>query len=204
MTKAEIVAALEEIGVLLELRGENPFKIRAYQGGARALDILEDDLDALISAGELGRVPGIGAALVEKVATLRSGEPLPFLENLRSSVEPGLIELLEIPGLGAKRVRKMNEALGVDSIEGLKAACESGAVAAMKGLGAKTAEKFLLGIEQRAAYAKRHLWWQAEVVARPILEGLRGLPQVEQAAIAGSLRRLKETVGDLDFVGSSF
>ncbi|NCG08675.1 MAG: DNA polymerase/3'-5' exonuclease PolX [Verrucomicrobia bacterium] len=200
MTKADIVSALEEIAVLLELRGENPFKIRAYQTGARALETMEEDLDALLEADELGKVPGIGSALIEKIATLRTGGELPFLESLRDSVEPGLIEILEIPGLGAKRVRKMHEALGVDSIEALQAACESGAVAGIKGFGAKTAEKILSGIEQRAAYAKRHLWWQADAVARPILEGLRSLPQVKRAEIAGSLRRLKETVGDLDFV----
>ena len=200
MTKAEIVTALEEIAVLLELRGENPFKIRAYQTGARALETLESDLDALLEADELGKVPGIGAALVEKVATLRASGALPFLEDLRTSVEPGLIEMLEIPGLGAKRVRKLNEALGIEDINALKAACEAGSVAAIKGFGAKTAEKIVSGIAQRAAYAKRHLWWQADLVARPILKGLRGLPEVKRAEIAGSLRRLKETVSDLDFV----
>ena len=200
MTKTDIVLALEEIAVLLELLGENPFKIRAYQTGARALETMEEDLDALLEADELGKLPGMGTALIEKVATLRGSGELPFLEKLRASVEPGLIEILEIPGLGAKRVRKMHEALGVDSIEALQAACENGAVAGIKGFGAKTAEKILVGIKQRAAYAKRHLWWQADAVARPILEGLRGLPQVKRAEIAGSLRRLKETVGDLDFV----
>lgn len=200
MTKSEIVSALEEIAVLLELRGENPFKIRAYQTGARALETLEEELDVLLEANELGKVPGMGSALIEKVATLRAEGELPFLETLRASVEPGLIEILEIPGLGAKRVRKVHEALGVNSIESLQAACESGAVAEIKGFGAKTAEKILNGIVQRAAYAKRHLWWQADSVARPILEGLRALPQVKRAEIAGSLRRLKETVGDLDFV----
>ena len=203
MTKAEIVTALEEIAVLLELRGENPFKIRAYQTGARALEILESDLDALLEADELGKVPGIGAALVEKVATLRASGALPFLEDLRASVEPGLIEMLEIPGLGAKRVRKLNEALGIEDITALKAACEAGSVAAIKGFGAKTAEKIVSGIAQRAAYAKRHLWWQADMVARPILKELRGLPEVKRAEIAGSLRRLKETVSDLDFVAAA-
>ena len=200
MTKTEIVTALEEIAVLLELRGENPFKIRAYQTGARALETLEGDLDALLEADELGRVPGIGSALIEKVATLRRSGALPFLDKLRASVEPGLIEMLEIPGLGAKRVRKLNEALGIVGIDALKGACEDGSVAAIKGFGAKTAEKILSGIAQRAAYAKRHLWWKADAVAGSILEGLRGLPEVKRAEIAGSLRRLKETVGDLDFV----
>lgn len=203
MTKPEIVDALETIAVLLELRGENPFKIRAYQTGARALDILEDDLGDLIEAETLSKVPGIGSALVDKIVILHREGALPFLDDLRASIAPGLIEMLEISGLGAKRVRKINEALEVDSIEKLKAACEDGRVAAMKGFGVKTATKIINGIEQRAAYAQRHLWWAAEAVAAPILEGLRGLPQVERAEIAGSLRRLKETVGDLDFVVAS-
>jgi DNA polymerase (family 10) len=203
MTKSEIVDALETIAVLLELRGDNPFKIRAYQTGARALDVLEDDLGDLIETATLSKVPGIGSALVDKIVILYREGALPFLDELRASIEPGLIEMLEISGLGAKRVRKINEALGVDSIEGLKVACEEGRVAAIKGFGAKTATKIINGIEQRAAYAQRHLWWAAEAVAAPILKGLRELPQVERAEIAGSLRRLKETVGDLDFVVAS-
>ena len=116
---------------------------------------------------------------------------------------PGLIEMLQIPGLGGKKVKKIHDALGVESIAALKAACESGEVAALKGFGAKSAEKILSGIENRAAYAQRHLWWDARVVAEPILVGLRALPQVERAEAAGSLRRLKETVGDLDFIVAS-
>ena len=94
MNKADIVAALEEIAILLELQGENPFKIRAYQTGARALETMEEDLDALLEAEELGKLPGMGSALIEKVATLRASWALPFLDKLRASVEPGLIEML--------------------------------------------------------------------------------------------------------------
>jgi DNA polymerase (family 10) len=111
--------------------------------------------------------------------------------------------MLEIPGLGGKKVKKLHDALGVESIDALKAACESGAVADLKGFGAKSAEKILKGIENRAAYGERHLWWAAKAVAEPILEGLRALPEVERAEAAGSLRRLRETVGDLDFIVAS-
>ncbi|MFW6217980.1 MAG: DNA polymerase/3'-5' exonuclease PolX [Verrucomicrobiota bacterium] len=203
MTKDEIVEVLEEIGVLLELKGENPFKIRAYQTGARALETMEASLDELIEAGKLGQVKGIGSALAEKIETLHGEGKLAYYDDLRASVAPGLMEMLEIPGLGGKKVKKLHDALGVETIEALKKACEAGEVAALKGFGPKSEEKILRGIEHRAAYARRHLWWEAEAVALPILEGLRGLPEVERAEVAGSFRRLRETVGDLDFIVAS-
>ncbi|MEO0508957.1 MAG: DNA polymerase/3'-5' exonuclease PolX [Verrucomicrobiota bacterium] len=203
MNKADIVDILEDIAVLLELKGENPFKIRAYQSGARALETLEDDLGELIASGGLGEVKGIGSALVDKIAMLHATGELEFHAKLKASIAPGLIEMLDIPGLGGKKVKRLHDELGVESIEALKTACEEGQVAALKGFGKKSEEKILSGIENRAAYAKRHLWWAAREVAVPILEGLRNLAEVEQAEAAGSLRRLKETVGDLDFIVAS-
>jgi DNA polymerase (family 10) len=203
MNKADIVDVLEDIAVLLELKGENPFKIRAYSTGARVLETMEADLGDLIEAGQLSAVKGIGAALVEKIETLHATGELAYYTELRGSVAPGLIEMLEIPGLGGKKVKKLHDALAVESIAALKAACESGGVEALKGFGKKSAEKILTGIANRAAYAKRHHWWTAREVAQPILEGLRGLPQTERAEVAGSLRRLRETVGDLDFIVAS-
>ena len=203
MNKADIVDVLEDIAVLLELKGENPFKIRAYSTGARVLETMETDLGDLIEAGQLSAVKGIGAALVEKIETLHATGELAYYTELRGSVAPGLIEMLEIPGLGGKKVKKLHDALAVESIAALKAACESGEVEALKGFGKKSAEKILTGIANRAAYAKRHHWWTAREVAQPILEGLRGLPQTERAEVAGSLRRLRETVGDLDFIVAS-
>jgi DNA polymerase (family 10) len=200
MNKTEIVNVLEEIAVLLELKGENPFKIRAYQTGARALETLDEPLDELIADGRLPAVKGIGSALVDKIETLHKTGELAFYNELRDSVAPGLIEMLEIPGLGGKKVKKLHDALGVETIDALKAACEGGQVAALTGFGQKSEEKILSGIANRAAYAKRHLWWAARDVATPILEGLRALAAVERAEVAGSLRRLKETVGDLDFI----
>jgi len=203
MNKADIVDVLEDIAVLLELKGENPFKIRAYSTGARVLETMEADLGELIEAGELSGVKGIGSALVEKIETLHATGELAYYTELRGSVAPGLIAMLDIPGLGGKKVKKLHDALSVESIAALKAACESGEVEALKGFGKKSAEKILTGIANRAAYAKRHHWWTAREVAQPILEGLRGLPQTERAEVAGSLRRLRETVGDLDFIVAS-
>jgi len=203
MNKADIVDVLEDIAVLLELKGDNPFKIRAYSGGARVLETMEENLADVIEEGRLGAIKGIGSALVDKIKTLHATGELEYYTKLRESIAPGLIEMLEIPGLGGKKVKKLHEALGVESIDALKKACENDEVAALKGFGAKSQEKILTGIANRAAYAKRHLWWNARAVAEPILEGLRALPQVERAEAAGSLRRLKETVGDLDFIVAS-
>ncbi len=203
MDKGEISRVLGEIATLLELKGENPFKIRAYQSGQRALDLLEEDLGTLIETERLGSIKGFGKALTEKVTALYRDQPLPFYDNLKASVGPGLVEMLEIPGLGAKKIRKLHQELGVDSIEDLTRVCQSGEAAQLPGFGAKSVEKILSGIKNREAYSKRHLWWVAEEASRPILEGLRALPEVDRAEVAGSLRRRVETVGDLDFLAAS-
>ena len=203
MNKADIVDILEDIAVLLELKGDNPFKIRAYSGGARVLEMMEEDLGDVIAEERLDAIKGIGSALVDKIKTLYATGELEYYTKLRESIAPGLIEMLEIPGLGGKKVKRLHDAIGVESVDALQAACESGKVEALKGFGKKSAEKILNGIANRAAYAKRHHWWNAREVAEPILEGLRGLSQVERAEAAGSLRRLRETVGDLDFIVAS-
>ncbi|MDQ8185131.1 DNA polymerase/3'-5' exonuclease PolX [Pelagicoccus sp. SDUM812002] len=203
MDKSDIADVLNEIATLLEIKGENPFKIRAYQNGARKLETLEEDLGDLVSDGKLKEVAGFGDALVQKITELYETGSLTFFEKLKDSVEPGLVSMLEIPGLGAKKIKNMHKELGVASIEELKIACESGAVAELKGFGKKTAEKILLGIENREAYGRRHLWWDAFEVAKPILDGLQSLPEVDSASHAGSLRRKRETVGDLDFIVGS-
>ena len=200
MNKNAIAGILNEIGILLELKGENPFKVRAYHAGARALEALEDDLGAVIAEGRLQAIKGIGDALAKKITELQATGRLGFYEQLRTTVAPGLVEMLEIPGLGAKKVRALHEKLGISSIAGLAQACGEGRVAALARFGEKTQEKLLAGIRNREAYARRHLWWDAFNVAEPILQGLRALPQVRRAEHAGSLRRRLETVGDLDFL----
>ncbi len=203
MERNDIAAVLDEIATLLELTGENPFKIRAYSSGARVLEGLAEDLDVLIAEGRLADVPGLGEALVEKITVLRRDGALPFHQKLRASVPAGLLEVLQIPGLGPKKVRALWKELGVEDLAKLKEVCEAGAVAELKGFGAKTQTKILEGIKNRVAYGKRHRWYQAAAVAEPILAGLRALPQVVHAESAGSLRRNRETVGDLDFLVAS-
>lgn len=203
MDRADIADVLNEIATLLELKGENPFKIRAYQNGARKLESLDEDLGELIEANQLKDVAGFGDALVQKITELHQTGKLEFYEKLKDSVAPGLVSMLEIPGLGAKKIKILNKELGIASIDELKNACETGKVAGLKGFGRKTEEKLLSGIENREAYGKRHLWWDAFEVAQPILEGLKSLKEVVEASHAGSLRRKRETVGDLDFLVAS-
>ncbi len=201
MTKNEIADVLTEIGLLLELKGENPFKVRAYQTGARALEAIEEaELARLIAEEKLGTIKGFGEALVQKITELYTTGKLEFFEKLKATVEPGLAEMLQIPGLGPKKIRALHDKLGITTIAALSQACAEGKVAALEGFGEKTQEKIVAGIKNREAYGKRHLWWDAAEVAEPIVKGLRSLPQVKRAESAGSLRRGMESVGDLDFL----
>jgi DNA polymerase (family 10) len=201
MTKAEIAGILEEIGTLLELQGENPFKVRAYRAGARVLESIEEkDLAGLVADHGLESVPGIGKALAQKIAELHTTGRLEFFEELKASIEPGLVEMLQVPGLGPKKIKALHERLGIAGLDALARACEAGEVAELEGFGEKTQAKILAGIRNREAYGRRRLWWEASEIAEPIVRGLRALPQVIRAEAAGSLRRGLETVGDLDFL----
>lgn len=201
MNKTEIAAVLTEIGTLMELKGENPFKIRAYQAGARVVESLnEGELTQRIEAATLEEVKGIGEALAQKITELHTTGKLGFYEKLKGSIPAGLIEISSIPGVGPKKIRALNEKLGIDSIAKLQQACLDGKIAALDGFGEKSQEKILEGIRNREKYGRRHLWFEAHAVAEPILSGLRELPQVQRAEHAGSLRRKMETVGDLDFL----
>lgn len=203
MDKDQVAAVLAEIGVLLELKGENPFKCRAYANAARQLEGLTEPLEQLVAENRLGQLKGIGEALQEKIATLVTTGRLPYYEELKASIPPGLVEMLQIPGLGPKRIQLLHERLGVDSVDRLEAACRAGQVAALEGFGEKTQAKILEGIAHRRQYAQRHLLSDALEAAEPILEALRAHPAVIRCSTAGSLRRWRETIGDVDFVVSS-
>ena len=143
MDKKDIVEVLERIGTMMEIKGENPFKVRAYFSGARTLQTMEEDLGTVIGEERLGDVPGIGKALTEKIETLFATGELEFYDNLLASVPPGLLDLLDIPGLGGKKIKALYEQLDVDSIESLTQVCNEGKVAELKGFGEKTQEKIL-------------------------------------------------------------
>jgi DNA polymerase (family 10) len=205
LSKKDISDILSDIAVLLELKGDsNPFKVRAYQSGARIIDALDDErFEQLVAANELGTVPGLGEALVSKIGELKATGKLVFFDTLKASIEPGLVEMLQIPGLGPKKIKTIHLKLGVTTIERLKEVCDQGLVAELAGFGEKSQQKIIEGIKNREAYSKRHWWWDASVIAEPIVQGLRALPGVKRAEAAGSLRRSLETVGDLDFIAAS-
>jgi DNA polymerase (family 10) len=164
---------------------------------------MEEELGDVIEDGRLGDIPGIGKALTEKIETLYSTGELEFYNKLVASVPSGLMDLLDIPGLGGKKIKVLHEKLEVDSIDSLTVACQEGRVAELKGFGKKTEDKILSGIKNREAYAARHLWWDAQSMVKKILPELESLPEVERVEAAGSFRRGMETVGDLDFLVAS-
>jgi len=203
MTKDQVASALREIGTILELQGENPFKCRAYLNGARTLETSATDLTELVRTNRLGELPGIGDALREKITTLITTGKLPYLEELRSSIPAGLLPLLDLPGLGPKKLRALRDKLKIESLEALTQACQDGRLAALEGFGEKTAANLLEAIDRHANYKKLHRLGTALPAARTLLEHLKQSPLVLHAEIAGSLRRGKEVVKDLDLIASS-
>ena len=203
MTKDQVASALREIGTILELQGENPFKCRAYLNGARTLETSATDLTELVRTNRLGELPGIGDALREKITTLITTGKLPYLEELRSSIPAGLLPLLDLPGLGPKKLRALRDKLKIESLEALTQACQDGRLAALEGFGEKTATNLLEAIDRHANYKKLHRLGTALPAARTLLEHLKQSPLVLHAEIAGSLRRGKEVVKDLDLIASS-
>lgn len=203
MEKDQVAEILVEIGVLLELKGENPFKTRAYSNAARALEALREPLAKVIAEERLGEIKGIGDALQKKITELVTTGKLPYYEDLKASLPPGLMELLQIPGVGPKKVKVLYEKLGVKTVAELEAACKEGKVAELDGFGEKTQTKICEGINFRRSHASRHLLMDALMVSEPILESLRQHPDVIRCSAAGSLRRNKEIIGDIDFLVSS-
>jgi DNA polymerase (family X) len=203
MTKDQVAASLREIGTILELNGENPFKCRAYLNAARTLETSPTDLTELVRTDRLGELPGIGDALREKITTLVNTGKLPYLEELRTTIPSGLLSLLDLPGLGPKKLRILRDQLKIESIEALTKACQDGRLASLEGFGEKTATNLLDSIQRRATYSKLHRLGTALPAAQALLTHLRECPSVNQAEIAGSLRRGKEIVKDLDLIASS-
>src|SRR5271169_6039342 len=203
MDRDKVAEMLVEIGVLLELKGENPFKTRAYANGARTIEALSEPLATLVAEKRLGEIKGIGAALEQKITELVETGKLKYYDELKASIPPGLIEMLKISGLGPKKIQALNKKLGIDSIEKLEAACTAGKVAELDGFGEKTQANILEGIERKRTYASKHLLSDAWLAAEPLLENLRAHSEVIRCSAAGSLRRFKEIIGDIDLLASS-
>ena len=199
----DVIRILEEIGVLLELKGESPFKSLAYTNAARRLETLDEDLEELVRRGDLKSVKGIGDALNRKITELVTTGRLEYYETLRASVQPGHLEMLRIPGLGPRKIRALHEQLDISTLGELEYACLENRLVELPGFGARTQQKILTGIEYLKRYRERRLCSEALEAAEPLLAKLRGRAGVVAASLAGSLRRGNETVKDIDLVAAS-
>ena len=200
ITKDQIADTLESIAQMLEIKGENVFKIRAYTNAARARETDPGDLVAAAAEGLLGESPGVGKAIAEKITELVATGQLAYFESLKAEFPPGLFAMFELQGLGPKKIKALWETLGVTTVPELEKACKDGRVAELPGFGKKTSDNILAAIQSRAKHAGRFRLGSIAADAERMVAELRELPEVFQAAIAGSYRRRKEVVGDLDFI----
>lgn len=200
MNRERLADTLEEIALLLELKGENPFKIRAYRTGAETVSQFPGDIVALAREGKLEGIKGLGEALQQKLHELASTGHLVFHEKLKAEFPPGLFELFDIQGLGPKKIKALHETLGVDSVAKLKRLCEAREVGKLPGFGPKSEEKILEAIAFREKNAERFRLGDVVAPVEEILAALRQHPDCLRAEVAGSYRRSKETVHDLDLL----
>ncbi len=203
MDKKKVAAILDEMGTLLELQGANPFKSRAFHTASRALEGVTQDLRALAESGGLLEVQGIGKSIAQIISDLvttgRSGD----YDELREQFPPGVLEMLRIQGLGPKKVKTLYEKMKISSLVTLEEAARAGRLESLEGFGKKTEENILSGIEALRSRSDRVLYPQAYEPASALLEYLRGLKGVIRCELAGSLRRHKETIGDIDLLVSA-
>jgi DNA polymerase (family 10) len=200
MTAEQMADVLRNIAQLLELKGENPFKIRAYNTGADVVENFSGDMVALAKEDKLKGIQGIGDALQQKLHELASTGRLGFYDKLVAEFGDGILELFQVQGLGGKKIKALHEQLGVKSLADLKRVCTDGSAAKLAGFGQKTVEKLLQSIAFRESHAEEFRQEQVAPVVMRVLDLLRGHPDVSRAEAAGSYRRGKETVHDLDFL----
>lgn len=200
MDKEAVVRTLKEIGSLLEIQGANVFRVNAHINAARAVEMFDGDFDELVRAGRLQEIKGVGKGIAEKITELMSTGHCGELDGLRAQTPSGLLDMLRIPGFGPKKARAVSDQLNLTTLDALEAACREGKVAALKGFGPKTEQNILAGIEQVRKHAGQYRADEARVLAEAILKALEVLPQVGRSCVAGSVRRWKEVVKDVDFL----
>lgn len=205
MQNAEIAKFFDSMADLLEIQNANPFRVRAYRNGARTIGDSPESIAAIVSDPNrnLQDLQGIGADLAAKIKVIVETGRLPQLEELQQQVPAGVVEMLRIQGLGPKKVNALFTELGITSLEMLKAAAEEGKVAEMKGFGAKTAKIILEGLQNIAQSGQRYLINEAKDQSDQIVEALRQVPGVKHCEAAGSVRRRRDTIGDLDVLATA-
>jgi DNA polymerase (family X) len=203
LTKADVARALDEVSAMLEITGSNPFRIRAFFNGARAIEDLSGDLNEMVTSGALLEVRGIGKSLFADVKSLLETGTFEEYEKLRTQVPAGVLEMLRISGMGPKKVKAVYDKLGIKSIEELEKAGRNGWLAELPGFGEKTQTNILNAISRHRKYAQRFLFSVAWEEASTVLEVVRGVKGVTRSIIGGSLRRCKETIGDVDILATA-
>jgi len=201
--KEKVIEVLKEIALLLQLKGENPFKIRAYENGARIIELLEEDLDTLVREKRLGEIKGIGKALEQKIEELVTTGNLAYYQELKSQFPDTLFELFKVPGLGPKKIQTLYKQLEITSLGELEYACLENRLLTLPGFGEKTQQNILNGISYLKRHQSQYLFSEAWDVANRMVEQIKSLPGVGQAHAAGSLRRRKEVVKDIDILAES-
>ncbi|WKV08332.1 DNA polymerase/3'-5' exonuclease PolX [Thermoanaerobacterium sp. CMT5567-10] len=202
MDKKTVINILNEIGLLLELKGENPFKSRAYYNAARTIEVLDDDIEKLIKEDRLKDVRGIGDALNKKLTELITTGRLEYYENLKASIPEGLIEMLKIPGLGPKKIKTLYDKLDIKTVGELEYACIENRLVELPGFGEKTQKKILEGIQFIKQFSGKHLFMDAYLEATSLKQYLIDSGLTIRCEIAGSLRRRKEIVKDIDILAT--
>ncbi len=204
MENETIARCFEEIADILDIQGENPFRVRSYRNAARTIaDLPENVAEIAKAGGDLTRFPGIGTSIAEKISELARTGRLNFLEELKNKLPPGLPELLRIEGLGPKKVKLFHDRLGIEALDQLEAAAREHKLRDLPGMGAKSEEKILRAIAAYRPGAARTRLDVGFTYAESIVGRLQGVPGVKQLVPAGSLRRRRETIGDLDILAIS-
>ena len=201
-SKSNVVSVIEQIAVLLELKGANPFRFRSYQNAARTLGSLEEDLWAVTSEGRLTDIKGIGKGMASLITEAMEMGTWGDMGELYTSVPPGLIEMLAIPGLGPKRIKQFYDELGIESVQQLKVAAENGELQDLDRMGEKSERKVLDGIELLSRFAGRRRLDVGILYGQALETRVSEMEGVQRAQLAGSARRRKETIGDLDIVAA--
>ena len=204
MKNSDVAKIFQDIADLLELKGENVFKIRAYQKAARAIEYHPRELEAMIDEGEdLQSIPGVGEAIAKKAAELVTTGKLGYYENLKGEFPQGITNLLDVPGIGPKTANKLSSELGISSVDELERAINDGRVAGLFRLGERTADNILHQIQALRRKDQRIPIGEALPIVDEIIAALHNIPGVKNLTPAGSLRRFQETVGDIDLMGTA-
>jgi len=202
---AKVVSIFREMADLLSIKGENPFRVRAYEGAAETLEHLPENLNNLYREHKLNSIPGLGKGMLEKIATILDTGKLAAHEELKRDIPEGVRELLSIPEVGPKTVKLLYERVGVKSVEELEKLATSGQLRNLPGMGAKTEENILRGISLYRASRTRILLGRALPLVEEVIAELKSKASswIDRISSAGSLRRGKETIGDIDILISA-